>query len=200
MGLDPTQLRLAPQWLPFYRSGLRYILRSESPSPGSPPEDEEPSRSSRTREDWLRWLERLSPPYTVLLSYWTLSLDRRDGAQQASRQRLDLFSRMLTGLAWPDTEYAFWPVSDCPGGELVADTDLFLRGIRVLRPRYVVLFGARAAGAVFPDLAPDTSRLDREGVTYVFLPDPDDMLPDNRRAKNIVWHSLKSLPVASARD
>ena len=195
MGLDPAQLKIDPQWLPFYRSGLRYILRSGRERTGSCRASA--SASNGIRETWLSWLEQLSSPRSVVLTYWKLCQDRAERQDEQSRQRRDLFARMLAGLGWPRSEYAFWPVSDCPEGDIHADTDLFRQGIRSLRPRYVIVFGAEASRAVFPHLDPYSRRTESEGISYLFLPDPDEMLPDNREAKNLVWRELKALPLAS---
>lgn len=197
MGLDPAQLKIHPQWLPFYRSGLRYILRPGSGKADSPEQD---SGSAPAREELLRRLEELSPPYSVLITYWSLCLDLTGSRMnEQGRQRRELFARMLSGLAWPEGEYVFWPLSLCPDLNVVADAELFRQGFRTIQPRYVLLFGEKAARTVFPHREPGSLGGESEGVTYLFLPDPEEMLPDNRRAKNRVWNELKSLPIASGR-
>ena len=198
MGLDPAQLKLNPQWLPFYRSGLRYILRPESS--GADASLEQGGGSCPSRDGLLRRLDGLSPPYTALITYWNLCFDLA-GAQRTeqSAQREELFGRMLSSLAWPGDEYVFWPNSICPDQEVLADAGLFWHGMRTVQPRYVLIFGREAATTVFPDFEPDSRRMEIDGVTFVFLPDPEEMLPDNRKAKNLVWHELKSLPIASLR-
>jgi hypothetical protein len=196
MGLDPVQLKLHPRWLPFYRSGLRYLLKPGSGESGAPSEQGGGPRSSR--EAFLPRLERLSPPYSVLITYWDLCLDLLglDRSEQGG-QRRELFTRMLTGLDWPEQEYLFWPHSVCPDGEVVSDAELFWRGFWTAQPRYVLLFGERAARTVVSSRGPGSNRVELEGATCLVLPDPEEMLPDNRTAKNLVWRELKSLPVVS---
>jgi uracil-DNA glycosylase len=193
MGLDPAQLKLDPLLLPFYRSGLRYLFQPGGEQASS--RREGTSQSGRTRDRWLAYLQDLTPPYSAVITYWKLSLDQGADLGEESLKRRDLFARMLTGLAWPEGEYVFWPHSDCRERQIHADPPLFWHGIGALRPRYVLLFGERAASILLPGHEAGTSRVDLEGVTYVLLPDPDEMLPDNRRAKNLVWRELKSLPI-----
>lgn len=199
MGLDPAQLKIDPQWLPFYRSGLRYLLRPER---ARAPCSSEPSDApAEHRKGMLGRLERLSPPYSVLMTYWELCLDLSGACpDEKCSQRRQLFSRMISGLGWTDAEYVFWPLSHCPGSEPVADAELFWQGLRSLRPRFVLLFGERATDTVLPRQDPRTSRVEMDGVTYLSLPGPEEMLPDNRQAKNRVWRELRSLPLPPRPD
>jgi len=193
MGLDPAQLKLNPQLLVFYRSGLRYLYQPH----GSPAQtrQERKKSASCSRDAWLQWLQSLNPPYKAVLTYYQLCLDRGPDSGEESRKRRELFANMLSGLAWPETVHAFWPHSLCQDEDIVAHSGLFWQGIQVLKPEYVLVFGERAADTLFPDREAGTEELNLEGIRYLILPDPDEMLPDNRRMKNLVWQKLKALPL-----
>lgn len=193
MGLDPAQLKLNPQLLAFYRSGLRYLFHPSDPS--EQPSQERTETTSSARDAWLQWLQALTSPCKVILTYYQLCLDLCAHPAEESHQRRDLFAKMLSGLKWPEAAYAFWPHSLCQDEDIVADSDLFWQGIHVLKPEYVLVFGERAADTLFPDREGGTEELNLKGIRYLFLSGPDEMLPDNRVAKNHVWQKLKPLPV-----
>jgi uracil-DNA glycosylase len=195
MGLDPLQLKLNPQLLAFYRSGLRYLYQPHGN--GEQSQQEWTQANSNPRDEWLQWLQALNPPYKVVLTYQKLCFDRGADPGEASRQRRELFANMLFHLAWPEQDYAFWPHSLFREEDTVADSDLFWQGIQLLKPEYVLVFGEQAADTLFPDRVAGTEEIDLEGVRYMILPDPDEMLPDNRSAKKRVWNKLKTLPVAA---
>ena len=195
MGLDPAQLRLQPEWLPFYRSGLRYLLL---PGHDADKYQSESQNHNSGRETWLQRLRGLSPPYSVLLTYWDLALDGPEPTQDESEsQRCELFRRMLSSLSWPGDAYVFWPHSYFSGREIVPDSSLFWEGIQVLRPSYVLLFGYRCGNVLFPQRKLNYEWFREEGINFLLLPDPSEMLPDNRTAKSFVWHKLRSLSIST---
>jgi len=193
MGLDPSQLKLNPQLLAFYRSGLRYLFHPREVSEQRP--QERTQATSNSRDEWLQWLQTFTPPYKVVLTYYQLCLDRGADPDEKGHQRSDLFAMMLSGLKWPETAYVFWPHSLSRNEDIVADSHLFWQGLQVLKPEYVLVFGERAADTLFPEREAGTEELNLEGIKYLLLPGPDEMLPDNRATKNQVWHKLKPLPV-----
>ncbi len=196
MGLDLAQLKVAPGLLPFYRSGLHYILKLSGP--GTREESCDSSEIPQMDEFWLARLQRCDPPCRVVLTYWHLCLDVETGQDSEAASRATLFQKILQSLNWPEGEYAFWPLSRSSEKGIVPDRELFWAGIKALKPEYVLFFGARAAKALFPEHTPRYEKYEHEGILFFELPDPMDMLPDNRRAKNFVWNRLKSLPISDS--
>ena len=71
--------------------------------------------------------------------------------------------------------------------------DLFWDGVKESGADTVVCFGHRAFAHLFPDRDFDTAAFFLDGFTIQPLPGPEDMLPDNRDAKAIVWNRLLGL-------
>mgnify|MGYP000506424680 CR=1 FL=1 len=193
MGLDPAQLRIHPEWLPFYRSGLRYLLL---PGRYGKKDQPDPLHHNPGRETWLQHLKGLSPPYSVLITYRDLPLDGPEPTlKESGSQRCDLFRRMLSSLSWPSTSYVFWPHTYLSGREIFPGSSLFWEGIQILRPCYVLLFGYRCGSLLFPQRELHYEWFQEEGLHFLLLPDPSEMLPDNRSAKSFVWQKLRSLSI-----
>lgn len=184
-----------PGTLRCWRSlGLRHILlpADGGSAPGhatAPPSIA--ASSSESCEDLIqRARQRLTPPHDQAWTYWELPMDLGDSP---SPERRELWRRMLKALALPRGRILFWPMS-LPGRTGPDPrTDLFWDGVKESGAQTVVCFGRRAFAHLFPDRDFSTAAFSLEGRTIQPLPGPEDMLPDNREAKAIVWNKLLDL-------
>jgi hypothetical protein len=154
----------------------------------------EQARDARTEslpEPWRSLSATVEPPHPHLWTYWDLA---RDLDAEAESDRSRLFRRILHSLQWPEKSVIFWPPSCFEQGELVLRADIFWQGVEWIQPRYIVCFGREAFRGLFPDRADKYGSFQADALTVVHLPGPGDMLPDNRKAKQLVWQFLKSLP------
>jgi hypothetical protein len=185
MGLDLTDLNLQEPLRSWYRSGLRYLLppveRQGSPEAGSTP----------LPEPWHSLSAQLDPPHPHVWTYWELALDL---SGHGDPERFRLFRRILQSLQWPEENVIFWPPAHIEQGELVLRADIFWQGVEWIRPGHVTCFGREAFRRLFPDRAGRYGSFRAGNHTLVYLPGPEDMLPDNRRAKQLVWRILRTLP------
>lgn len=192
MGLDLKDVDLPPSMNVWHALGLSYVL---SPGPGSRSNRKSPepcqSPVPEFPEPWSRILDQASLPCATVWTYWHLPLDLFSDPPTARKR---LFQNIRTSLGWPETEVVFWPLSAEVQNRLQPRTDFFRRGLAHIQPRYVLLFGVPALRELFPQK--DRSNyglfIDHQ-ITYIFLPGPEDMLPDQKQAKNYVWTTLKTI-------
>jgi hypothetical protein len=127
------------------------------------------------------------PAYCVW-SYFKLPLDIQEGF---TNPRCELINKIIQSLQWREDTFTLWPLSALKENKLVADTGLFLKGMEVINPVYIFIFGADAHEALF-----NTSDFVYGSHIYnshrvIALPDLDSLLPDNRLLKTLVWNMLK---------
>ncbi len=187
-----------PGTLRCWRSlGLRHILL---PAGGSAPGNATapPSiaaASSDSCENLIqRARQRLNPPHDQVWTYWELPMDL---SESPSPERRKLWRRMLKALALPRGRILFWPMSLPGRAGPDPRTDLFWDGVKESGTQTVVCFGRRAFAHLFPDRDFSSAAFTLEGRTIQPLPGPEDMLPDNREAKAIVWNKLLELVTRS---
>lgn len=175
--------------------GLRYILLPADSDVASKEAVAAPPSAAAVSsvhcEDLIqRARERLDPPHAQIWTYWELPLDL---GEFPSHERRVLWLRMLKALALPPGCVLFWPMS-LPGKTGPAPrVDLFWEGVKESGAQTVVCFGRRAFAHLFPDRDFSTASFFLEGRTIQPLPGPEDMLPDNREAKAVVWKRLLDL-------
>ena len=186
--------------------GIRYLLpegRTGERAPCSPASPAAPEKSTPVPEaapcTGLIPLADPDPEISPLLikyrrpaycvwSYFKLALDIQEGF---TKPRCDLINKIMQSLEWDRNTCTFWPLSRLEGEELTADVRLFLKGVEVINPVYIFIFGADAYEALFNNsdftYGPHTCGSHR----VIALPDVDSLLPDNRLLKTLVWNMLK---------
>jgi hypothetical protein len=202
MGLDLAELNLDTRLRSWYAAGLRHVFapvqdagrarNAEHLSKGGG-QSEEPSSTGPEAPFPAPWQDvylRCRPPHPHVWTYWNLCLDL---SPQASEARCSLFAKILSSLKWPRENVVFWPLTCSAPSGISPDVEHFWKGIRLLRPRYIICFGLEAFRALCPDRSPDYGSYTTSHGVIVSLPGPEDMLPDNRQAKGLVWHVLQSL-------
>ncbi|MFO7728567.1 MAG: hypothetical protein R6X11_09585 [Desulfonatronovibrio sp.] len=133
-------------------------------------------------------LLKYNRPAYFLCSYHDFPLDIEEGF---TNPRCDLISRIFASLQWNERTYTFWPLSVLKKEKVVPDAELFLKGIALIKPVYIILFGSMAFETVFKDRE-YTYGLHRYNEHQVIaLPAFDSLMPDNRLLKQLVWKVLK---------
>jgi hypothetical protein len=197
MGLDLHEINIPWQYVPLYQAGIDYLFSLQTDNLSE--ENDIVSLDYSTRDIkkglqnsypplWSQLWKNLSPPYTMVWTYWQLS---EDLGPAPDCQRTQLMKTILAKLCWPRGSVAFWPLSTFDGLQHFSQLDVFWSGVQELQAQLVIVFGALAFQALFPDKTPRfgfTTTPDRLQIVHV--PGPDDMLPDNREMKNLAWNML----------
>lgn len=179
MGLDLGAVDIALPLKGWQHNGLRFVLgKPKSQAPVFP-------------EPWAGIISTQQARCTTVWTYWQLPLDLGP-APSAARNRL--FQNMITALNWPREHLVFWPLCTAEEGTLKARTELFWQGVRRFNPLYLICFGNQAFDLIAPGNSREFGLFKTGQIDYVFLPGPEDMLPDNKQAKRIVWNTLRQLP------
>ncbi|MCF8104258.1 MAG: hypothetical protein K9K64_02135 [Desulfohalobiaceae bacterium] len=191
MGLDLKDVDLEPGLKGWYRSGLCYFFRSQNPQDKPGASVPQSPSAAAFPEPWSRIFNSRKAECTSVWTYWQLPLDL---GPQPSAERKRLFQKIVSALNWPPEHLVFWPLSAFHPPDLLSRTDLFRQGIQLLKPLYVLVFGDQAIEALFPgDKRTAYGLFKMDQIDYIFLPGAEDMLPDNKNAKRIVWNTLKKL-------
>jgi hypothetical protein len=195
MGPGGHPLILPEPWRSWREAGLEFLLKEhpvEVPAPTNPSEHV-CHVHERLEHDWPEpWkgqLARLKRPRPVLWTYLELGLDL---CGSPDPRRRELWTSIIESLGWPRGAVLFWPFSHILGDTIVPRTDLFWKGIETLDPMMIVVFGSDAAVELLPG-NPGYGPARHAGLQVLLLPGPQDMLPDNRTSKRIVWEYLKQV-------
>jgi len=196
MGLDLAALNMTPDQRLWHGAGLRYLLSDRlSGSLDEHGEVHPPAmdkgKAEAFPEPWHSLWPRLSKPCPTVWTYGAMTDDLND--QSCSPQRRQLFKNILQALGWPQGSVAFWPIAVRSGSELQPCPDIFRRGLAELAPRYLFCFGQTALDALCPQRTKTGARFMLARTTVIPLPEPDQMLPDNRDLKRAVWNALNSV-------
>ncbi len=134
-------------------------------------------------EEWpARWQAiwaKVRQPSPVVWTYWSLGDDL---SGRANAERGALLRQIIGSLQLPAGSSSFWPVAlpeeaQDAGSELIAAPEIFLAGLRRVRPRYCITFGSKALKTFAPDarLMPYTFT-QFLGHRLIALPDIDNLL------------------------
>ena len=157
-----------------------------SPSVAPPSRDQRPVADSNNNIPSI-FLKYRRPAYCVW-SYFNLPRDIQKGF---TNSRCDLVNNIINNLQWNRQTYTFWPMSSLKEGVIIPDIDLFFKGINVIKPVYIFIFGSGAFQSLFTDRDYTYGQHTLNGYRVISLPDFDSLLPDNRFLKNLVWNILK---------
>ncbi len=138
------------------------------------------------------------PPYRYALTYYNLIFDIHD-FDKGQNRRTSLFKNMLKALKW-DKGYVFIPCTNLVNKDIHPDPKSFWLKIEELKKQghnitHVLIFGEDAKKILLSKISFSMPYgVDRyKNFVVISMPSPEDMLPDNRKAKNIVWSFLKQL-------
>lgn len=101
-------------------------------------------------QQWQGYWSKVQIPSPVVWTYWSLGDDL---SGHADPKRRDVLKRLISSLHLPRGTSSFWPVAssgDTPDS-LTAAPEIYLAGLRRLRPRYSVVFGSKALKSFMPD-------------------------------------------------
>ena len=146
---------------------------------------------------WDGFLAKAPPAPRAVFAYLELGLDLCGQASDARRALFKDIAGALRRAGWPAGAIAFWPLAaPGPTGALDVDRTMFWRGVDRLGATTICLFGRPAWEALFPGRRHVFGPL-REGRRVVLaLPGPEDMLPDDRSAKQLAWKLPRTLDPA----
>jgi hypothetical protein len=117
-----------------------------------------------------------------------------DMAADPDPDRRRLMRNIRGAVPWRPGSVTFWPMSrPAPDGPPRPDPEMFWKGVARAKARVVAVFGQPAFAALFPDQPYRHRSIRRDRIQILVLPGPEDMLPDNRQAKKLVWHALNTL-------
>lgn len=194
MGLDLSELDTPPALRVWHRLGLTLFLEAK------PPEAEagqagRPGTCADLPQPWRGIAQEHPGPSATLWTYWQLAGDLDS---EAASERTLLFRNICTALGWPQADIVFWPPAELRSSGLHFRSECFWQGLAVFEPRFVLIFGRPAFTRLFPHAGePRYGEFHQDHVTYIFLPGPEDMLPDQKEAKRVVWNTLKAIQLPS---
>lgn len=101
-------------------------------------------------KQWQMYWSKVTIPSPVVWTYWSLGDDL---SGHSDPQRREVLKKLIGSLNLPRGTSSFWPVSASGqnANELEAAPEIFLAGLRRLRPRYSVVFGSKALKSFMPD-------------------------------------------------
>lgn len=101
-------------------------------------------------QQWQGYWSKVQIPSPVVWTYWSLGDDL---SGHADPKRREVLKKLISSLNLPRGTSSFWPVaaSGEAAGELTPAPEIFLAGLRRLRPRYSVVFGSKALKSFMPD-------------------------------------------------
>lgn len=101
-------------------------------------------------QQWQNYWSKVQIPSPVVWTYWALGDDL---SGHADPKRREVLKKLISSLNLPRGTSSFWPVA--ASGEVADDLtpapEIFLAGLRRLRPRYSVVFGSKALKSFMPD-------------------------------------------------
>ena len=101
-------------------------------------------------EQWQGYWAKAHVPSPVVWTYWSLGDDL---SGHADPKRREVLKKLIGSLHLPRGTSSFWPVaaSGQHPDELTPAPEIFLAGLRRLRPRYSVVFGSKALKSFMPE-------------------------------------------------
>lgn len=101
-------------------------------------------------QQWQNYWSKVQIPSPVVWTYWSLGDDL---SGHADPKRREVLKKLISSLNLPRGTSSFWPVaaSGEAADELTPAPEIFLAGLRRLRPRYSVVFGSKALKSFMPD-------------------------------------------------
>ncbi|MFA9393097.1 MAG: hypothetical protein ACERJ1_00045 [Halodesulfovibrio sp.] len=101
-------------------------------------------------QQWQNYWSKVQIPSPVVWTYWALGDDL---SGHADPKRREVLKKLISSLNLPRGTSSFWPVaaSGEAADELTPAPEIFLAGLRRLRPRYSVVFGSKALKSFMPD-------------------------------------------------
>ncbi len=188
MGIDIVNLTFE-KWL-WSLVGIEELITKDKRSESPPIK-----RGSGLKNPLIqKCLATHTPPYRYVITYYYLG---KELSSPGERSRL--FQNILKGLRW--TKGILFLPHNYNIGEKIEDTAAqFWDTIGTLKQKgnpisYILIFGRDSASSLLSVRECTIGPLLWKGNRVMVLPSPEDMLPDNREAKNLVWHFLKRLPV-----
>lgn len=180
----------------WHTAGLRHVL---SQAVNASDLNQGGLDSSHSQESFLATLpeslrfywQRVRLPLKIVWTYWELDEDMRG---KPDPDRLSLWRSIMLAKNWKEDQVCFWPIAISSGldqsfvpqaGVLASLTKLFL-------PSHVFCFG-RQSHLALKNFFKQTGDMFPSQCMILYLPGAQDMLPDNKDAKQQTWQQIKNL-------
>jgi hypothetical protein len=194
--LDFNSLDISENSRVLTQLGLKYFLAD--PEPPKPKKTSSPSTPNDQNASFilpknikLKLSKLLRPAYTLWIYAgftYDLSIEEVTDRKQLIRS---IVHQVHDKLNWPQGSITFWPVFNFKNDNLAPDIQLFQYGLEQIKPIYIFCFGKDAFKTLFPDQDFEIKKFYYGSYLVQALPDFDQLLPDNRELKNLVWQTLK---------
>lgn len=135
------------------------------------------------------------PPYKFVITYYSLHEDIEHFSENGG-PKIKLFKDILRNLNWW-SGYIFIPFTQRLKNRVKQVPHIFWAKVDDLKKTYnvshILIFGRGAQKILVPSLKSSLPYfVDKfNSYTILVLPSPEDMLPDNRKMKNITWNFLQ---------
>lgn len=182
----------------WHRAGLTHIFCSSQSGSASfrPVSHPDPSIGifiNILPEPFLFYWKKLHFPLSVIWTYWELDIDCRS---EANHQRLDLWASIQQAKKWSSSQITHWPVAvrTEPRGEIQPNLTPLIELIKRFKPAHLLCFG-EPAKQLLQSSTLDFDDFSGVGCSVHFLPGAEDMLPDNKQAKQYAWDIIKKIQI-----
>jgi len=185
--MGPNFQDLDLKWYLWQQFGLFFLFNEKKKAP---------QLETTTIKNALKASVYGKPPFRYVFTYHNLINDIHL-FEKKSNERIRLFMSMIKAVGW-DSGFVFIPCTKFKENKILDYSDFFWKKVfelKVSHPiSHILIFGKEARRILLPNAKISGFGLFKHNNIYVMiLPSPEEMLPDNRVAKNIVWNFLKQL-------
>lgn len=122
---------------------------------------------------WLSFVEKVKAGRALL---WTYPEAGQDLSGKGDKQRSDLVRKIITTLNLPAGSSNFWPHRSEPQVSKAEENLYFLKGIDVLNPKFVLVFGPEALADINPEAKfVKHTYINFKGRLLLILPSMDEL-------------------------
>ncbi|SDN86050.1 hypothetical protein SAMN04488516_10953 [Desulfonauticus submarinus] len=133
---------------------------------------------------------KLVQQYRPAYSLWIYFEYYQDLLDTRVNPRKELILKILKALSWGKQRISFWPLFRFKGREYIKDEALFNEGLKEIQPVYIFCFGQKCFNELLPEKKFSYTSFQYQDKMLITLPDFNDLLPDNKKLKNLVWNTL----------
>ena len=169
----------APASVASTRSSSR-AGRPEPASAHTPVQTPVHSWSAGFKAPWPAFAAKTQAGRALVWTYPEAALDLSGQSDQAGPERGALIRKLIGALKLPGGSSNFWPHSSRPGQADPDEQDYFLRGVKHLSPKYVLVFGPESLAAIHPETGYEPYKfVSLYGRLYLLLPPLEALAADS---------------------
>ncbi|MDQ7031932.1 MAG: hypothetical protein Q9M37_04345 [Desulfonauticus sp.] len=195
MGYSPFLVDKSLQTKIYKQLGLNFVFKKFA-SPQSVPKSQvsptlvKPVGSIEWENIPVPIRQKLLQQYRPAYSLWLYYDYYNDLEDPELNPRKKLILKILKALNW-GKKISFWPLFRAKGSDYLPDMKFFYHALQEIRPVYIFCFGARCFKILLPDETFSYQHYNYKDRMLVALPDFNELLPDNRELKKVVWQILQ---------